>query len=677
MAALAVLALAASSLGSVSAVAQSSESDGVISGLVLSSDTPGTLAVSWDAPSLAPTDYRVNWAKSDESYPSWKSEAGNRYPTATSLELTGLDHGIEYKVRVRARYHQGTHATSPWSGPWDEAALVVAASVAAVAQTQQVPGTISGLVLSSDTPGTLAVSWDAPSLAPTDYRVNWAKSDESYPSWKSEAGNRYPTATSLELTGLDHGIEYKVRVRARYHQGTYGDSPWSGQWEEMRVRVMSPVVGLPRDVALVAGDSWLAVQWAPPEDGGDGIAEYLVQWKPAATVGWDGAAEATVPAGSFTHTIEGLANGVPHTVHVRAEPAVGEGAWSEEMTGAAAAAPPRGLRLNGLQERIVVTWQAPDRAASSVAQYVVEWARPRTSYGDATRRQEVPAADTTVTIYDVESDVVWWVRVSAVDALGRVLGRSAVPTLTRLAFDVIKREVVEPFEEDFPWLRQAWNVPIPVNVGGTEVSASYWFFSSTSVRTVSGTNWPNLIKGLYYEFAAWGAYKNNAIVMHEMAHHFTLDVRVPENPASVAVGWLYFDQLVGGHCPVGEMYADVLAYHTASGRWSAWGFLAGCAQVGRPPKAEALAVVASISDGEIPQWLFDTYSTDGTADTIDLDGLWSDVKALSGLRSEVAYGLHTVFGGYCSDKEASDSHWTSAPVYKNPEAARNRGERGG
>ena len=429
--------------------------------------------------------------------------------------------------------------------------------------------------------------------------------------------------------------------------------------------VVNRVVGPPRDVALVAGDGWLAVRWAPPEDGGDGIAEYLVQWKPAAASGWDGAAEATVPAGSFMHTIEGLTNGVLHTVHVRAEPTVGEGAWSEEVTGSAAAAPPRGLRLNGLQERIVVRWQAPDSAAASpVAQYVVELTRPHTSFGDATRRQEVPAADTEVTLYDVESDLVWWVRVSAVDALGRVLGRSAVPTLTKLASDVIEREVVEAFEEDFPWLRQTWNVPIPVNLG--EAGASYGFLTSTNVRTVSGTNWPNLIEGLHYKFAASGAYKNNAIVMHEMAHHFTLDVRVPENPASVAVGWLYFDQLVSGHCPVAQVYADVLAYHTASGKWLPWDFLAGCTQVGRPPKDDALAVVASISDGEIPQWLFDTYSTDGTANTVDLDGLWSDVKALSGLGSEVAYGLHTVFGGYCSDKEASDSQLTSAPVYKNP-----------
>ena len=566
VAALAVLALGASTLSSLPAVAQSSESDGVIGGLVLSSDTPGTVAVSWDEPSLAPTDYRVNWAKSDEGYPSWKSDAGNRYPTATSLELTGLEAGIEYKVQVRARYHKGTYAENPWSGPWMEMRVTV---MDAPAEVRSADGVIGGLVLSSDTPGTVAVSWDEPSLAPTDYRVNWAKSDEGYPSWKSDGGNRYPTATSLELTGLEAGIEYKVQVRARYHKGTYADEPWSGPWTEMRVTVMSPAVGLPRDVELLAGDGWLAVQWAPPEGGGDGIAEYLVQWKPAAASGWEGAAEVTVRSGRFMRTINGLANGVLYTVRVREEPAVGEGAWSEEVTGSAAAAPPLELSLNGgLQERIVVSWQAPDRAAtSSVAQYVVQWYRPRTPH-DATRRMEVPATDTQVTIFDVEADVVWWVRVSAVDALGRVLGRSDLPTLTKLASDVIEQRVVEALEEDFPWLRQTWNVPIPVNVDGG--GASYWYVSSASVQTASGTDWPKLRKGVYYEFGASGEYKNNAIVLHELAHHFTLDVRVPENPASVAVGWLYFDQLVGGHCAVGQVYADVLAYHTSSGRWSTW-----------------------------------------------------------------------------------------------------------
>ena len=39
------------------------ESHGAITGLTLSSDTPGALTVSWDAASPTPTDYRVDWAK--------------------------------------------------------------------------------------------------------------------------------------------------------------------------------------------------------------------------------------------------------------------------------------------------------------------------------------------------------------------------------------------------------------------------------------------------------------------------------------------------------------------------------------------------------------------------------------------------------------------------------------
>ena len=41
------------------------------------------------------------------------------------LTLTGLPQGV-YKVRVQARYHNGGHASSPWSGPWHEATLTVA-----------------------------------------------------------------------------------------------------------------------------------------------------------------------------------------------------------------------------------------------------------------------------------------------------------------------------------------------------------------------------------------------------------------------------------------------------------------------------------------------------------------------------------------------------------------------
>ena len=68
---LAALVLAVATFGVVPAVAQAQQDCAAISALPLTSDTPGVLDVSWDAPTgAAPTDYRVNWARSDEDYPS-------------------------------------------------------------------------------------------------------------------------------------------------------------------------------------------------------------------------------------------------------------------------------------------------------------------------------------------------------------------------------------------------------------------------------------------------------------------------------------------------------------------------------------------------------------------------------------------------------------------------------
>ena len=258
---LAALVLAVATFGVVPAVATAQQDCAAISALTLTSDTPGTLDVSWDAPTgAAPTDYRVNWARSDEDYPPWTDNTANHHPTTTSQQLTDLDEGVEYKVRVRARYYDGARAENPCSGPWAETTRQVAAQPVVpvqqpvvqvqqpvvpvqqpVVQVQQDDGAISALTLTSDSPGVLDVSWDAPTgAAPTDYRVNWARSGEDYPPWTDNTANLHPTTTSQQLTGLDEDVEYKVRVRARYHDG-----PWSGPWAEATRQVASepsPVV---------------------------------------------------------------------------------------------------------------------------------------------------------------------------------------------------------------------------------------------------------------------------------------------------------------------------------------------------------------------------------------------------------------------------------------------------
>ena len=104
------------------------ESHGAITGLTLTSDAPGTLTVSWEATSPTPTDYRVDWAKSDEEYTSWKVDDGHKYPapTATTATIADLEHDTEYKIRMRARYYRGEHEGKSWGGPWATETITVA-----------------------------------------------------------------------------------------------------------------------------------------------------------------------------------------------------------------------------------------------------------------------------------------------------------------------------------------------------------------------------------------------------------------------------------------------------------------------------------------------------------------------------------------------------------------------
>ena len=99
---------------------QAQGSNGAITGLTLTSDTPGTLTVSWDTTSPVPTDHRVDWAKTGENYQSWTVDEGHKYPapTATTVTIADLEHDTEYKIRLRTRYYRGEHEGKSWGGPW-------------------------------------------------------------------------------------------------------------------------------------------------------------------------------------------------------------------------------------------------------------------------------------------------------------------------------------------------------------------------------------------------------------------------------------------------------------------------------------------------------------------------------------------------------------------------------
>ena len=90
---------------------------------------------------------------------------------------------------------------------------------------------VTNVQLRSNHPGELTVSWNAPSESRSrDYRVMYAPIDEDFKTWSDASGNAFPSAASITFTGLDQGVSYKVKVRARYN-GSSGD--WSGQVETL------------------------------------------------------------------------------------------------------------------------------------------------------------------------------------------------------------------------------------------------------------------------------------------------------------------------------------------------------------------------------------------------------------------------------------------------------------
>ena len=227
-----LLAAAATFLG-VFAVAQAQAADGTMTGVTLTSGSPGTLVVSWNTPSPAPTDYRLRWAPVGSDYLSWKddneTDRSNAYPAgdATSLTLSGISEGTEFKVQARARYHKGEHKNSPWSGPWAEVQAQVMSqlskdSSAAGTRNSETPNSSApaapNLVGIAVTPaGQVLLSWLNPSDdSITGYQVLRGLGADSLVVIEEDTGS---SGTSYTDTAPPAGQTHTYAVKARNAAG--------------------------------------------------------------------------------------------------------------------------------------------------------------------------------------------------------------------------------------------------------------------------------------------------------------------------------------------------------------------------------------------------------------------------------------------------------------------------
>ena len=303
---LAIMLLVAATVGALYVeVAQAQGVDGAITGLTLSSEAPGTLTVSWDAASPTPTDYRIDWAKSTEEYKSWTVDDGHVYPaeTATAATIADLSHDTQYKVRLRARYYTGEHKGNSWGGPWATATIIVAGEPAETPTPDPTPepspdptpdptpepGTITGLTLTSDAPGTLTVSWETASPTPTDYRIDWATSDEDYTIME---GRRRTRLSGSNRHGRDHHGPQTTTPSTRSAcvlattQVNTSDNSWGGPWATATIIVAgepaetpTPEPGTIDTLAATDDDTGqLVLTWGPPAAPNAAPTDYHINW---------------------------------------------------------------------------------------------------------------------------------------------------------------------------------------------------------------------------------------------------------------------------------------------------------------------------------------------------------------------------------------------------------------
>ena len=358
----------------------------------------GSLTVTWEPASdggAAVTGYQVQWRTDGQTF----NETDRQVTVSgTSHEITGLDNGTEYWVRVWATNVSG-------AGP--------AVTVNDVPRT--LPG-IPGTPVVHSSPGTLTVSWDEPDSdggsTITGYRVQWKEPGEQY-----NETDRLVAVTDPrhQIEGLTYGVEYTLSIAAVNAAGV-------GPPIEVSTVLTSPP-GMPRSPSVIVNYASLYVSWTAPEAAGDTpITEYRVLWKaPGETFDGTNCSFRRVSArvGDLFAVVGPLTNATTYDIQVIAVNDAGPGAAAEVSgTPAAIPGPPRAVGAFSVDNGLLVDWDAPWDGGSPITGYRVQWKGSGQEYNDSDRLATVGATSLSHEITGLTNGSEYTVRVRAVSANG-------------------------------------------------------------------------------------------------------------------------------------------------------------------------------------------------------------------------------------------------------------------
>ena len=622
----------------------------------------GAVELTWDAPQDATvTGYRIERRPTGGSPSDQQRSDGSPRDNHTLVEDTGsadtsytdntAQEGVGYEYRVSARNEAGAGAESDWVNAEEATAPNSPATGArTISGTAQV-----GETLTADTSDIA----DADGLSNVQYEYQWLADDAEI------AG---ATGSTYTLVSAEEGKVIKVQVN-------FADD--AGNEETLTSAATDAVAAAPTPNSPATGDPTISGSAQVGETltadtsevaDSDGLSnvQYEYQWL----------ADDTDIAGatSLTYTLIDVDEGKAIKVQVSFTDDEGN---AETLTSAATAAvtdvppsttpgEPQNLELtpvavgtNGVG--IKVFWDAPSATGGSdISGYRIQWKGGSQDYPDdqETRQafvENAPYTIDTTSPTPIEGDELT-VRVAAVNGAGAGVWTEKIgwlPSHTDLELWLLMKEYADEKQTTFPWVLETWKYldryEVPVEVGPTEGFGSVIFLPCGSLYT----NGDDGLKECHVEKFKILQIEDPKprIIIHEMAHVYSLANRVTEAPGPLAIAHLYFDSLnlQGGlrGCEPRELYADVLTMLTLdideSSYWKT------CNGDNAQREAQALDVLRSAVDGEMPQWFADTYTD--AEDEPDLERLWTDVQDLPRIERNVAvYQLRDAFGGYCNNR---------------------------
>jgi len=280
-------------------------------------------------------------------------------------------------------------------------------SATATATVQPRPGIPTGLSVTADN-GRLAISWYAPSLGATGYKVYITQASNGIVVVRAVSG------TSLSETGLVNGESYSVQVSAI---NVAGESDKTTAVSKIVCAVSSPT----QVAAVPDGFGQATVTWTPPYTPSNlPITRYSVKV--------DGVVQTTSQT-RLTATGFGGGHATQHTVSVAAETAAGLGAYSAPISiPGDVAASPTGFTAVAGSGSVYLSWPTQANDGVPVLGFVLAYSK---AVGGAESRITLPASATSYTASNLENGKLYNFWLAIVDSAGEGLhinsGYAATP----------------------------------------------------------------------------------------------------------------------------------------------------------------------------------------------------------------------------------------------------------